>query len=163
MVLLSCSYLFYWCWFQMKKKKKKKKIKIRKLKPKINNNHFLLRFNNTVFDVIFAQVIFSILSASSNNFENNGKYYLHIRSTEGQWLTVSCVKSLLSEFSFYLSYTQKNFRHVFFFGPPGILCTSQHSPKALVYLKLRKRKIHNWLEQTLENAHLFPNLCKLEN
>ena len=140
MVLLSCSYLFYSCRFQMKKKKKKKKIKIRKLKPKINNNHFLLRFNNTVFDVIFAQVIFSILSASSNNFENNGKYYLHIRSTEGQWLTVSCVKSLLSEFSFYLSYTQKNFRHVFFFWPTWYIVYLPTFPKSSSILKTQEKK-----------------------
>ena len=87
MVLLSCRYPFYWCRVQMKKKKKKN-TKKRKLKQKINNNHFLLRFHNTVFDVIFVQVIFSMLGASSYNFENKGKYYLHLRSTQGQWLTV---------------------------------------------------------------------------
>ena len=62
--------------------------KNRKLKQKINNSHFLLRFHNTAFDVIFAQVIFSMLGASSYNFENYWKYYLHLRSTEGQWLIV---------------------------------------------------------------------------
>ena len=79
MVLLS--YPIYWCRVQMKKKK-------RKLKQKINNGHFLLRFHNTAFDVIFVQVIFSVLGASSCNFKNKGKYYLHLRSTEGQWLIV---------------------------------------------------------------------------
>ena len=137
--MLSCSYLFHWCRFQMKKKKEKK-IKITKLKPKINNNHFLLRFNNTVFDIIFAQVIFSILSVSSHNFENNGKYYLHIRSTEGQWLTLSCVKSLLSEFSFYLSYTQKNFRHVFFFFAHLVYCVPPNIPKSSSILKTQEKK-----------------------
>ena len=70
------------------KKKEKKNIKSRKLKQKINNDHFLLRFHNIVFDVIFVQVIFSMLGASSYNFENKGKYYLHLRSTEGQWFIV---------------------------------------------------------------------------
>ena len=66
------------------------KISLKKieLKHKINNYHFLLRFHNTVFNVIFAQVIFSMLGASSYNFENKEKYYLHLRPTEGQWLTV---------------------------------------------------------------------------
>ena len=87
MVLLSCRYPFYWCRVQMKKKEKKN-IKNRKLKQKINNDHFLLRFHNAVFDFIFLQVIFSMLGASSYNFENRDKYYLHLRSTEGQWLIV---------------------------------------------------------------------------
>ena len=56
-------------------KKEKKNIKKRKLKQKTNNDHFLLRFHNTAFDVIFVQVIY--------NFANKGKYYLHLRSTEG--------------------------------------------------------------------------------
>ena len=86
MLLLSCRYPFYWYRVQMKKKKRKKNIKKRKLKQKINKDHFLLRFHNTAFDVIFVQVIFSMLGASSYNFENKGKYYLHLRSTEGQWL-----------------------------------------------------------------------------
>ena len=68
----------------MKKKKKEYQSKNRKLKQKINNNHFLLRFHNTAFDVIFAQVIFSVLGASSYNFKITGKYNLHLRSTEGQ-------------------------------------------------------------------------------
>ena len=68
----------------MKRKKKEKKIKNRKLKQKIHNNHFLLRFHNTVFDIIFIQVTFSMLGASSYNFENKGKYYQHLRSIEGQ-------------------------------------------------------------------------------
>ena len=59
-----------------------------KLKQKINNGHFLLRFHNTAFDVIFVQVIFSMLGASSYNFENNWKYCLHLQSTKGQWLIV---------------------------------------------------------------------------
>ena len=89
MVLLSCRYSFYWCRVQMKKKKRKKKnIENRKLKQKTNNNHFLLRFHNNVFEVIFLQVIFSMFGASSYNFENKGKYYLHLQSTEGQWLIV---------------------------------------------------------------------------
>ena len=121
MVLLSCRHPFYWCRVQMKKKQKEKKkekknIKNRKLKQNIDNDHFRLRFHHTAFDVIFVPMVFSILFASSYNFENNGKYYLHLRSTEGQWL---CVKSFLSGFSFYFSYTRTNFRHVFF-GPPGI-------------------------------------------
>ena len=88
MALLSCSYPFYWCRVQMKKKEKKN-IKNRKLKQKINNDHFLLRFHNTAFDVIFVQVIFSMLGASPyHNFENKGKYYPHLRSTEGQWLII---------------------------------------------------------------------------
>ena len=66
------------------KKKKKKNTKKRKLKQKINNNHFLLRFHNTVFDIIFIQVTFSMLGASSYNFENKGKYYQHLQSIEGQ-------------------------------------------------------------------------------
>ena len=65
------------------KKKEKKTIKNRKLKQKIN---FLLRFHNTVFDVISIQVIFSMLGTSSYNFEHKRKYYLHLRSTEGQCL-----------------------------------------------------------------------------
>ena len=54
----------------MKKKEKRiSKTKNRKLKQKINNDHFLLRHHNTAFDVIFVQVIFSMLGASSYNFE----------------------------------------------------------------------------------------------
>ena len=83
MLLISCRYPFYWYRVQIKKKKRKKNIKKRKLKQKINKDHFLLRFHNTAFDVIFVQVIFSMLGASSYNFENKGKYYLHLRSTEG--------------------------------------------------------------------------------
>ena len=56
------------------KKKEKTNIRNRKLKQKkINNDHFLFRFHNTVFDVIFVQVIFSMLGTSSYNFENKGK------------------------------------------------------------------------------------------
>ena len=68
----------------MKKKKKEYQSKNRKLKQKINNNHFLLRFHNTAFDVIFAQVLFSVLGASSYNFKIKEKYNLHLRSTEVQ-------------------------------------------------------------------------------
>ena len=68
--------------------KKKKNIKNRKLKQKNNNDHFLLRFHNTTFDVIFVQVIFSTLGVSSYNFESKGKYYLYLRSTEGQLLII---------------------------------------------------------------------------
>ena len=71
-----------------KKEKEKKNIKNKKLKQKINSDHFLIRFHNTAFDLIFVQVIFSMLSASSCNFESKGKYYLHLQSTEGQWLIV---------------------------------------------------------------------------
>ena len=71
-----------------KKKKEKKNIKHGKLKRKIKNGHFLLRFHNAAFDAIFLQVIFSMLDASSYNFESKGKYYLHLRSAEGQWLIV---------------------------------------------------------------------------
>ena len=67
----------------MKKKKEKNNIKNRILKQKIKNDHFLLRFHNTAFDVIFVQVIFSMLGASVYNFENKGKYYLRLRSTKG--------------------------------------------------------------------------------
>ena len=77
MLLLSCRYPFCWCRVQMKKEKKKKNIKNRKLKQKLNNDNFLLRLHDTAFDAIFVQVIFSMLSASSYNFENKGKYYLH--------------------------------------------------------------------------------------
>ena len=72
MVLLSCRCPFYWCRVQIKKKKKteKKNIENRKLKQKINDNHFLLRFHNAAFDVIFVQVIFGMLGVSSYNFEN---------------------------------------------------------------------------------------------
>ena len=87
MVLLSCRYPFYWCRVQINKKRKKE-YQNRKLKQKINNDHFLLRFHNTAFDVIFVQAIFSMLGTPSYNFENKGKYYLHLRSTEGQWLIV---------------------------------------------------------------------------
>ena len=64
--------------------KEEKNIKNRKLKLKINNDHVLLSFHNTVFDVIFVLAIFGMLGASSYNFEHKGKYYLHLRSTEGQ-------------------------------------------------------------------------------
>ena len=83
MVLLSCRYPFYCCRVQMKIKEEKN-IKNRKLKQKINNDHVLLSFHNIMFDVIFVLVIFNMLGASSYNFENKGKYYLHLRSTEGQ-------------------------------------------------------------------------------
>ena len=73
---------------EFKWKKEKKNIKNRKLKQKINNDHFLLRFHDNAFDVILVQVIFSMLGPSSYNLENKGKYYLHLRSTEGQWLIV---------------------------------------------------------------------------
>ena len=86
MVLLSCRCPFYWCRVQLKKEKKEKKNQNRKLKQKINNDHFLLRFHNTMLDVIFVQVIFNMLDLSSYNFENKWKYYLLLRSTEGQWL-----------------------------------------------------------------------------
>ena len=86
MVLLSCRYPFDWCRVQIKKEKKN--IKKRKLKQKINNKQFLLRFHNTAFDVIFVQMILIMWRASSYNFENKGKYYLHLQSTEGHWLTV---------------------------------------------------------------------------
>ena len=62
----------------------KKNMKNRKLKQKINNNHFLLRFHNTGFDVIFEQGTFSMLGASSYNFQNKGTYYLRLWSIEGQ-------------------------------------------------------------------------------
>ena len=35
-----------------------------------------------------------------------------------KWLVVLCVKRFFSQFSFYISYTWTNFRHVFF-GPTG--------------------------------------------
>ena len=76
--------LFIGVEFKWKKEKRISKNKNKKLKQKINNNHFLLRFHNTAFDVIFAQVIFSVLGASSYNFKITGKYNLHLRSTEGQ-------------------------------------------------------------------------------
>ena len=72
MVLLSCRHPFYWCRVQMKKKKKVKKNN----NNNNNNEYFLLRFHNTAFDVIFVQVILS------------RKYYLYLRSTEGQWFIV---------------------------------------------------------------------------
>ena len=82
MVLLSCRYPFYCCRVQMNKtKKQKKNIKNRKLKQKNNNNHFLLRLHNTAVDIILVQVIFSMLGTSSYNFQNKGKYCLHLRST----------------------------------------------------------------------------------
>ena len=59
-------------------------MKNRKLKQKINNNHFLLRFHNTGFDVIFEQGTFSMLGASSYNFQNKWTYYLRLWSIEGQ-------------------------------------------------------------------------------
>ena len=49
-------------------------MKKRKLKQRINNKQLLLRFHNTAFDVIFVQMIFIMLGASSYNFENIGKY-----------------------------------------------------------------------------------------
>ena len=70
--------------FKWEKKREKKDIKNRKVKQIINNNHFLLRFHN----IAFVQVIFSMLGASSYKFENKGKYYLHLRSTQGHWLIV---------------------------------------------------------------------------
>ena len=77
------------------KTKEKNNTKNRKLKQKINNNHSLLRLHNTAFDAIFVQVIFSMLGASSYNFENKGKYNLHLWSTEGQLLIIY-VKIFLS-------------------------------------------------------------------
>ena len=71
MVLLSCRYPFYWCRVQMKKKKEKKNIKNRKLRQKITNSHFLLRFHNTAFDFIVVQVIFSMLGASTLKIKGN--------------------------------------------------------------------------------------------
>ena len=59
-------------------------MKNRKLKQKINNNHFLLRFHNTGFDVIFEQETFSMLGASSHDFQSKGTYYLRLWSIEGQ-------------------------------------------------------------------------------
>ena len=53
-------------------------MKNRKLKQKILKDHFLLRFHNAAFDVIFVQVIFSTLGPSSYNFENKEKYYLTV-------------------------------------------------------------------------------------
>ena len=86
------------------KKRNKKNIKDRKLKQKINNDHFLLRFHNNAFDDIFIQVIFSKLAGSSYNFESKGEYYLHLQATDEQCLIVYCVKSFLSKFCFYFSY-----------------------------------------------------------
>ena len=70
MVLLSCRYPFYWCRVRLKKNKKnKKKIENTKLKQKINNDRFLLRFYNKIlqfynaFDAISVQLIFSMLGA----------------------------------------------------------------------------------------------------
>ena len=77
MLLLKCRYpLFISIEFKWKKKKEKerkkekKNVKNIKSKWKINNNHFLLRFYNTAFDVTFVQMIFSMLEASSYNYEN---------------------------------------------------------------------------------------------
>ena len=70
------------------KKQKKNNIKNGKLKQKINNDHFPVRFHNTALGVISVQVIFSVLGVSSYNFEDKGKYYLNLWSTEGQWLIV---------------------------------------------------------------------------
>ena len=75
MVLLSCWYPFCWCRVQMKKKttkKTKKDYQNRNLKSKINNDHLLLRFHNTAFDVTFVQVTFRVLDASSYNSEKKG-------------------------------------------------------------------------------------------
>ena len=69
-----------------KKKKEKKNVKNRKSKQKLNNDHFLLRFHNTAFDAVVVQVIFSMLGASSYNFEIKWKYYMYLQSTEGQWV-----------------------------------------------------------------------------
>ena len=52
--------LFIGVEFKWKKEKEKKNIKNRKLKQKNDNDHFLSRFHNTAFDVIFVQVIFSV-------------------------------------------------------------------------------------------------------
>ena len=84
MVLLSCSFVRVEFICQKKRKKSISDIKNRKLEQKINNDRFLVRFHNTAFDVIFVQVIVGMLGASSYNFENKGKYYLHLRFTEGQ-------------------------------------------------------------------------------
>ena len=66
----------------MKKEEEIKNINNIKLKQKISNDHFLLRFHNTAFHVIFVQVIFSMLGASSYNFENKGKHYLIVSSKD---------------------------------------------------------------------------------
>ena len=63
-----------------KSKKEKKNITNGKLKQKINNDHFLKKLDHT----------------PSYNFENIGKYYLTLGSTEGQWLIVQTLKSVLS-------------------------------------------------------------------
>ena len=64
-------------------------------------------------DVIFVQVTLGRLRASSYNFENKEKYNVNLRFIELQLVKLECVKSFLSEFSFYFSYTKMNFRHVF--------------------------------------------------
>ena len=64
--------LFIWC-ESIKRRIKNKNTKNRKLKQKIINNHFLLTFHSTAFDVIFVQGIFSMLGTFSYKFENKGK------------------------------------------------------------------------------------------
>ena len=50
-------------------------------------------------DVIFVQVIFSSLRASSYDFENNEKYNMNLRFIEVWKVELECVKSFLLEFS----------------------------------------------------------------
>ena len=81
-------------------------------------------------DVIFVQVIFGRLRASSYNSENKGNYNMNLQFIEVQKIKLECLKSFLSEFSFYFSYMKMNFRHVFF-GLPGIECVD----KEVLYLR----------------------------
>ena len=68
-------------------------------------------------DAIFVQVIFSRLRASSYNFENKEKHNMNLRFIEVLQVKLEFVKSFLSEFYFYCSYTKMNFRHVFLAHP----------------------------------------------
>ena len=62
-------------------------------------------------DLIFVQVTFSRLRASSYNFENKEKYNMNLRFPEVYQVKLEFVKSFLSEFYYYCSYMKMNCRH----------------------------------------------------
>ena len=81
--------------------------------------------------VILVQVIFRRLRASSYNFENKEKYSMNLRFIKVQQVKLQCVKSFLSQFCFYFSYTKMNFRYVFFDPSGNIFIYPYSTPQAL--------------------------------
>ena len=90
--------------------KKKQQNKTKKEKNKrLKNKDLKQIFHDTGFDAIFVQVMFSMLGASSYKFENKEKYYLLLRSTEGQFLAYSiiCKKLFVRIFLLLLLYANE--------------------------------------------------------